>query len=89
MHGIHQLQFSADYDFLNSPFVSTSTISSLNSIQFEVDIEHNVNPSMSRKREELYARSIGYCETVARAVISMFIVVTIFVACSWWSHGNA
>ncbi|CAI2358035.1 unnamed protein product [Caenorhabditis sp. 36 PRJEB53466] len=69
-------------DLLESPFVSTSTISSTNSVQFEVDIADYVNPP---RAEPVDNEPKGYCAMVAKAFVSLFIGLTILVGAASWT----
>ncbi|KAF1749232.1 hypothetical protein GCK72_025699 [Caenorhabditis remanei] len=110
-----------EYNLLESPFVSTTTISSLNSIQFEMDIDEYATDPEEEKEEDIVEQQVkmhGFplefrntgdespgksvsrastasiggehpehsCETIARAVVALFLVILIFIACSWWTE---
>ncbi|CAL2051907.1 unnamed protein product [Caenorhabditis brenneri] len=57
---------------LTSPFVSTSTLSSLNSIQFEVDIDPYVNPPTAQETEVVFREPdqevVGFVSSETRTI---------------------
>ncbi|EGT50308.1 hypothetical protein CAEBREN_02499 [Caenorhabditis brenneri] len=71
---------------LTSPFVSTSTLSSLNSVQFEADIDQYVNPPTAQETEVVFREPdqevVGFCATVSKAIVGLFSFIAVMAVCA-------
>uniref|UniRef100_A0A8R1DR64 Anaphase-promoting complex subunit 5 n=1 Tax=Caenorhabditis japonica TaxID=281687 RepID=A0A8R1DR64_CAEJA len=65
---------------LSSPFVSSTTISSSNSIRIDVDIEeyrHSQKISSTIKDREEAPRNVGFCETTMKLFTGLFVMMAL------------